>query len=111
MKRMHVLLLPLVLTSGVLTGCSTNQVVAEKPQYCHTSETIVLEDGNRVNSRTRVECTDDQIKRLFHTKSGMAPNCGTFTYWGRKGGQDVPLKGVSCQKPDGSWEIVNTNIR
>jgi len=100
-----------VLGAGLLlSGCSSNKVVAEKPQYCHTSKTVVLENGDTSSSRVIVECTDDQIKRLFHTKSGMAPNCGTFTYWGRKGGRDVLLKGVTCQKPDG-WEIVNTNIR
>jgi len=92
-----------------LTGCSSApKAVAEKPQYCYTSQTIVTQNGEKVNSRTQVECTDDQVKRLFQVRSGMAPNCGEFTYWMKLGGTDVQRKGVSCQKPDGSWEIVNT---
>jgi surface antigen len=48
------------------------------------------------------------IKKHFYPRSGMAPNCGEFNYWMKIGGHDVQRKGVSCQKPDGTWEIVNT---
>lgn len=102
-------LLVIGLAAVALVGCSSApKVAAKKPQYCHTSQTIVKENGDTVNSTTTVECTDDDIKRLFQAKSGMAPNCGTFTYWMRIGGNDVQRKGISCQKPDGSWEVVNT---
>ena len=94
---------------ATLTGCaSTPPVVAERPQYCHTSQEIIVKDGKEVNSVTFVECTDDDIKRLFQSKSGMAPNCAKFDYWMKMGGYDVQRQGVSCQRPDGSWEIVNT---
>ena len=105
--------LALILTSAILlTACASTQapVVAEKPQYCHTSQEIAVKDGKTVDSVTVVECTDDEIKRLFQVKSGMAPNCGEFTYWMKIGGHDVQKRGVSCQKPDGTWEIVNTGI-
>jgi len=39
----------------------------------------------------------------------MAPNCGEFNYWMMIGGHNVQRKGISCQKPDGSWEIVHTD--
>lgn len=95
--------------SLVAAGCSSApKVVAEKPQYCHTSQTIETRNGEKVDSTTMVECTDDQIKRLFQVRSGMAPNCGVFTYWTKIGGKDVQRKGISCQKPDGTWEVVNT---
>ena len=91
-----------------LSACSSApKKVAEKPQYCHTSQTILTKNGEKVESQTLVECTDDQIKKLFQVRSGMAPNCGEFTYWMNLGGRDVQRKGISCQKPDGSWEIVN----
>ena len=94
-----------------LTGCSSSpKVVAQKPQYCHTSQTIVNKDGERVTSTTTVECTDDQIKRLFEVRSGLAPNSGVYSYWMQIGGNDVKRKGVSCQKPDGTWEVINTNM-
>ena len=105
--------LALAITGAVLlTGCASTQqfVEAEKPQYCHTTEQIIVENGKQVDSITVVECTDDQIKKLFQAKSGMAPNCGEYTYWMKIGGQDVQRRGVSCQKPDGTWEIVNTSI-
>jgi hypothetical protein len=95
---------------ALLTGCSSTKVVAQKPQYCHTSQTIVNKDGERVTSTTTVECTDDQIKRLFEVRSGMAPNCGVYSYWMQVGGNDVKRKGVSCQKPDGTWEVINNNM-
>lgn len=102
------LIMPLL----VLVGCSsTPKYQAEKPQYCYTSETVVVENNERVNSRTQLYCTDDQVKRLFQIRSGIAPTCGEFTYWMQIGGQYVQRKGVSCQKPDGSWEVVNTNPR
>ena len=96
---------------ALITGCSsTPTIVAKKPQYCHTSQDIYVQDGSTVKSQTHIECTDDDIKRLFQVKSGMAPNCGEFKYWMKIGGRDVQRKGVSCQKPDGTWEIVNTAI-
>ena len=59
-------------------------------------------------SKEVMVCNDNKIDRLFYSKSGMAPNCGEFSYWTKRGNYDVQRKGVSCQKPDGTWEIVNT---
>ncbi len=101
----------MLIAAMTLVGCSSSpKVVAQKPQYCHTSQTIVNKDGETVNSTTTVECTDDQIKRLFEVRSGLAPNCGVYSYWMQVGGNDVKRKGVSCQKPDGTWEVINTNM-
>jgi len=99
----------LFVSALALVGCSSApKYQAEKPQYCYTKEVIVKDSDGTVASRTVVECNDNQVQRLFQVQSGMAPNCGEFTYWMRIGGRDVQRKGVSCQKPDGSWEIVNT---
>jgi hypothetical protein len=95
---------------GLLVGCSSQpKAVAEKAPYCITSQTIEVRDKETVNSRTLVECTDDQIKRLVQVRTGMAPNCGEFLYWTQLGGRNVQRKGISCQKPDGNWEIINTS--
>jgi hypothetical protein len=111
-RRIIISITVVVLSLIFLTGCgSSPKAVAEKPQYCYTSQSIETTNGERVTSRTKVECTDDQVKRLFHVRSGMAPTCGEFTYWMQLGNQYVQRKGVSCQKPDGSWEVVNTNPR
>jgi hypothetical protein len=102
----------LVLLAGLVTllvGCSSSpKVVAEKAPYCTTSQTIEVRNKETVDSHTLVECTDDQVKRLFAVRSGMAPNCGEFLYWTQIGGRHVQRKGISCQKPDGNWEVVNT---
>ena len=93
----------------VLAGCSSApKVAAQKPQYCHTSQTIQTQNGERVDSQTVVECTDDQVKKMSSVKLGMSSNCGEFTYWMQIGGKNVQRKGISCQKPDGTWEVVNT---
>lgn len=93
----------------VLAGCSSSpKAVAEKPQYCFTTQNIKTQNGDRVESQTVVECTDDQIKRIAQKRLGSAPNCGEFTYWMQIGGNNVQRKGISCQKPDGSWEVINT---
>jgi outer membrane murein-binding lipoprotein Lpp len=98
----------IVLAGLLLIGCSSApKVSAKKPQYCYTSQTIETQNGERVNSKTRVECTDDQIKRLTASRAGFSPYCGEFTYWMRIGGKDVQRKGISCQKPDGSWEVID----
>ena len=111
MRALAVAVVPTLLLACVmvLTGCgSTPKMQAQKPQYCYTSQTIQTENRSEVNSKTTLECTDDQIKRLAEVRLGMAANCGEFIYYMRPGSYDVERKGISCQKPDGSWEIVNT---
>ena len=93
-----------------LAGCSSSpKVTAQKPQYCHTSQNIVIRNGEKVDSATLLECTDDQIKRMPAVRLGMAPNCGQFSYWMQIGGSHVQRKGISCQRLDGTWEVINTS--
>jgi hypothetical protein len=100
----------IVLAGLLLVGCSSApKVSAVKPQYCHTSQTIETQNGEKVDSRTVVECTDDQVKKMSSVKLGMSTNCGQFTYWMRIGDKDVQRKGISCQKFDGTWEVINTS--
>lgn len=108
MKALAIALVPAFL---FLTGCgSAPKVEARKPQYCYTSQTIITEDKETVSSRTEVDCTDDQVKRLTAKRLGIASNCGEFTYWMKIGGRDVQRKGISCQKIDGTWEVLNTSL-
>ena len=99
----------LLISLVTLTGCSSSpKVTAEKPQYCYTSQDIVIRNGEKVDSATLVQCTDDQIKRMPAVRLGMAPNCGEFSYWMQIGGRNVQKRGISCQKLDGTWEVINT---
>jgi len=111
MRALAIAVVPtfLLAVTLALTGCSSSpKVTANKPQYCHTSQSILVQNGEKVNSATLVECTDDQLKRVAVSRAGMAANCGEFTYWMQIGGRDVQRKGISCQKLDGSWEVINT---
>ena len=102
----------IILCSLIMVGCSSQpKVVAQKPQYCHTSQDILVKNGERVTSTTLVRCDDDQLNRITERRLGLASNCGEFTYWMKIGGKDVQRKGISCQKPDGSWEVINTSGR
>jgi hypothetical protein len=95
-----------------LLGCGSSTAQNINGQYCDmVSETLVVKNSQGTMEEVTVEhmkCDDNPIRRLFQVQSGMAPNCGEFTYWMQIGGRNVQRKGVSCQKPDGSWEIVNT---
>jgi hypothetical protein len=102
----------IILIAGlVMTGCSSSpKILAEKPQYCYTSQTIVTENGGKVNSRTQVECTDDQIKRNIQVRLGMADHCGRFTDRMIKGGKWVEYQGISCQILDSNGSIVGWEV-
>ena len=98
-----------LLIAMTLIGCtSAPKVIAQKPQYCYTSQTIKTQNGEKVNSETTVECTDNQIKKLTVVRAGIGSNCGYFNGWMKRGGQDVQYRAISCQLPDGSWEVVDT---
>jgi hypothetical protein len=100
-------LLIIAATAVILAGCSSApKIAAEKPQYCHTYQTIKSKNGDSVNSETTVKCTDDQVERVTSKRLGMADNCGYFTSYMKVGGKDVPYRAISCF--DGrNWEIIN----
>jgi hypothetical protein len=96
-----------------MTACASKPTVkAKSEQYCDLkTTTVVVKNQHGILEEQTVEilkCNDNEIDRLFLAQSGMAANCGEFTYWMRIGDRDVRRKGVSCQKLDGNWEIVNT---
>ena len=107
-------LLLIVAVAVTVTGCgSAPKVKAKSEQFCDLkTETVSIRRDGKVVDEKSVEvmiCNDNRIQRLFQVQSGMAPNCGEFTYWMTIGGKNVQRKGVSCQRPDGNWEVVNTS--
>lgn len=90
-----------------LAGCSsTPKVQAQKPQYCYTSQTIKTQNGEKVNSETTVECTDDQFKRLTAVRMGMADHCGISDRTIQSGGKLVNIQVKSCAILDHNGNIV-----
>jgi hypothetical protein len=89
-----------------LVGCSSTKVVAEKPQYCYTNQTIITKDGERVESVAVIECTDDQFKRLTAVRMGMADHCGISNRTVQSGGKLVNVQLKSCQILDHNGNVV-----
>lgn len=109
MKALAIAVVPTFLLACLmaLTGCSSApKVQAEKPQYCHTSQTIKTQNGERVNSETTVECTDDQFKRLTSVRMGMADHCGISNRTIQSGGKLVNIQVKSCAILDHNGNIV-----
>jgi surface antigen len=97
---------------SVLTSLSAQMLPDQEPLCDIEKKIVTIERNGQVvdqASESVVECTDNTIKRLFQVQSGMASNCGEFLYWTQIGGRNVQRKGISCQRPDGNWEVVNTS--
>lgn len=96
-----------LLGAAVLVGCSSApKVVAQKPQYCHTSQTIKTVNRETVNSETTLECTDDQFKRLTSVRMGMADHCGISNRTINSGGRLINVQVKSCAILDHNGSIV-----
>lgn len=110
MRSITIAVVPTLLLACLLalTGCSSApKVQAQKPQYCHTSQTIKTQNGERVNSETIVECTDDQFKRLTVVRMGIADHCGISNKLVQDGGNRVKTIQVrSCQILDHSGNVI-----
>jgi len=97
----------------LLAGCSSAQK-HYTAQYCYTDETIVTENGsNVVSSKTRLECTDRPGQQTAIQRAGIDAGCKEFWYPETRHNRSVMVRGVVCEKLDGSSEIVNIdgNVR
>lgn len=95
-------LLPGLLLTSILAGCSTTQPVSkvEEP-YCYTDETISTRNGV-VNSSTLVQCSDNPIKRA-KLVGVDEKNCRP---WERKdyvNGREKSYGGYICRDAKGNW--------
>jgi hypothetical protein len=108
---MHKALLALICV-GVLAGCSSTPDVTYNSPYCYTDQKIVNADGT-VSSETHLECTDRPSRQAEIQRAGIDKNCKEFWYPERRWGEMVEVRGVRCEKFDGTWEIVNIdgNVR
>ncbi len=103
------LLITVLFIIVALSGCASNTrtATALDPQYCYTNQEIELEDGKKVSSRTRIECTDDRTRQLFQARSGISKDCMEFFYVMPLKGQLVERRGYACQKFSGVSEVFN----
>jgi hypothetical protein len=93
----------------VLAGCTSNQYYDYTPQYCYTDQAIVKQDGTNVSSATVVQCTDRPGQQMQIARAGIDSKCEEFFYPERRWNTTVEVRGVRCEKLDGSWEVLNIN--
>lgn len=92
---------------SLVAGCSSApKVSADKPQYCYTYQTITTENGEKVASKTQIECTDDQFKRLTSVRMGLADNCGIAYRTFNVGGKLVEYEIPSCKVLDRRGNVI-----
>ena len=92
-----------------LAGCSSQPSYNYTSQYCYTDQMIVKKNNSNVGSVTALECTDRPSRKAEIFRAGIDKNCREFWYDEYRWGKLVPVRGVACEKFDGTLEIVNIN--
>lgn len=100
---MKILLLGLLAVA--IAGCSSAPKKEKVSQFCFTTKNVMLENGQTVSSKVQVSCSDDPTTRYLPAKVGLSPQCGWSKQYVRKGNGYVEHAFVSCQRPDGLWEV------
>ena len=102
------LLLSLIIISS--TGCTTTPDYHDyDAPYCYTDQTIKMQQGQTVDSETVLECTDRPGNQMEIARAGIDKGCEEFWYNETRWGKRTQVRGVRCEKLDGSWEILNIN--
>jgi len=68
-------LLLLIITCSILAACSSKQVQMSEAQYCYTKENIVIKNGQTVDSKTTVQCSDTPAVEHVVKDEGLASDC------------------------------------
>ncbi len=100
-----VVIIILFVITVLISGCSSSPKT-QMSQFCHTSQTIVTRNGERVDSKTELKCSDDPVERMIEKRAGVAQNCGEFIQRYNLGGRIVNERAISCQRLDGSWFVL-----
>lgn len=103
--------LSLVIACAVLAGCAGKPKTVYQSQYCYTDQTIVKQGDAVVNSQTVLECTDRPGQQSAIQRAGIDSKCEEFWYPESRWGKMVQVRGVRCEKLNGSWEILNVDGR
>ena len=98
----------LLLGALALAGCSNTPQYNYTSQYCYTDETIT-KHNDIVDSKTVLECTDRPGQQTAIQRAGIDAGCREFWYPEIRHGSRVMVRGVACEKLNGSLEIVNIN--
>lgn len=78
-----------------LSGCSS--APKQTAQFCNTSQTIEVQNGERVDSKTIVKCSDNFIDRHVPAQAGVDRNCRETINQFVLNGQLVERRGIACE--------------
>ena len=93
-----------------LAGCASKQTYDyAQSQYCYTDQLVIKGNDDQVESVTALECTDRPARKAEIFRAGIDKNCREYWYDEYRWGKLVPVRGVACEKFDGTLEIVNIN--
>jgi hypothetical protein len=82
-----------------LSGCSS--APKQTAQFCNTSQTIQVKNGEKVNSETVVKCSDNFIDRHVPAQAGVDRNCReVITQYGRSFACETHRPGYFVYVPD-----------
>jgi hypothetical protein len=112
MKNVQKLLLFVLLSN--LVGCSTTPSAPQRyttyqPQYCYSEQVVQLQGRNRVEASSTQHCSDSPGQQVAKQRAGIDKNCKEFWYTENRGNRLVDIRGVRCEKLDGTWEIIDIN--
>ena len=99
-----------------VVGCSSYSPPPTAQMCDIKSEMVVKKDGqgNIVNQGTKetMICSDSNIERMAIKQSGVAKNCGEYTYYVTLNGKPIQQRGLACEKFNGNWEVIpNYSVR
>lgn len=104
-----------ILGVAVLSGCAATKETtlysdASHNQYCYTKQSITVVNGEKVNSVTNLDCSDNQLDKIVMNRAGMAESCVFFKNKFKLGGKYVHKAGIRCKDDNGDWHIVDDDI-
>lgn len=92
-----------------LVGCNNHTLLTPTEQgvpFCYTTETIVS-NGEIIDSKTVIECSDKPRLEHFVKDTGMAKDCTPYAYNYTNRGTTRYVQAFLCKFPDGSWQAVD----
>lgn len=86
----------IIVSAMVLAGCSSAPP-KKTAQFCNTSQTVEVQNGSQVNSKTVVKCSDDFLDRHVPARAGVDRNCQETINQFVLNGRIVERRGIACE--------------
>lgn len=88
--------LALIAVAVFLVGCSSTPP-KKTAQFCNTSQTVEVQNGRQVDSKTVVKCSDDFLDRHVPARAGIDRNCHETINQYVLNGRLVERRGFACE--------------